>query len=208
MINRFFGGFGSWQIAATLCAAVLTPSAALAVTSSNVTVVNPTSGKPAFVDTLGQVHTLDYPSNPFHKITIEFPMHTPVGCDSVSYTLPPGSALVVTSMTGNYYNPDASTESGVEIISGASCSGHPYIKHFVPMPATTGAIVDMNYDYGNGIAIPNGVISVYSEHDTGWTQLHGYLVPASWISGTSFEEAGTGGGPSVQPGHHGPTARR
>jgi hypothetical protein len=208
MTKGLLGRLSGWQITTIICTGLVVPTTLYAVTFTNVAVINPTTGTPALIDAGGAVHNLDvmgqYANNPLYKVTIEIAMLTGNGCNSLAYTLPAGKALVITSMTGNYYDSGASQETGVEVFSGTSCGGSPYIKHFVHSPGTVGYVTDIAYDYGNGIAIPAGVISVYSDNNIGWTQLHGYLVPANLVPASSFQEAGTA---DHATGVHGPRAR-
>ena len=213
MIKNIFGKLTGWQITAIVCTGLVVPTTLYAVTYSNVALINPSTGVAALIDAGGAQHELDimaqYSANPVNKVTIEFPMYTADGCSS-AYTIPAGKALVITSMSGDYYNADGGAYSGVQIYSGATCNGIPYIKHFVATPTTTGAVVDLAYDYGNGVVMPAGSISAYSTSNTGYTHIHGYLIPSTLVSAASFVYASDVAGSMVQggaAGAHGPSAK-
>ena len=209
MSSKFFGKLTGWQIAAMVCAGILAPSGIYAaVTFTNVAVVNPTTGTPALIDAGGSLHNLDimaqYANNPINKVTIAMPQFVSDGCDSISYTIPAGKALIITSLSGTYYNADGIAYSGIYLMTGPTCGGNIYSKHFTPMPATAGAVVDIDYQYNSGLAIPAGSLSVYSISNAGWLYVHGYLVPSSLVNANSLQQPAT---PSGVPQKNGPSAK-
>ena len=206
-MNRFLGKLTGWQITAIICAAILAPSGLYAAaTFSNVALVNPVTGTPALIDGAGSLHNVDilaqFANNPLYKVTIEFPLVVPTGCQSAAYAIPAGKALVITAISGNYYEVDAGVPvSGLAFYASANCTGNNYGKHYTPMTGVAGAVLDISYQYGSGIAIPAGSLSVVSYNNSGWLYIHGYLVPANLVTAGAHQSPAAG-----LPGGQGPSA--
>ena len=164
-MNRFLGKLTGWQITAIICAAILAPSGLYAAaTFSNVALVNPVTGTPALIDGAGSLHNVDilaqFANNPLYKVTIEFPLVVPTGCQSAAYAIPAGKALVITAISGNYYEVDAGVPvSGLAFYASANCTGNNYGKHYTPMTGVAGVTTGVA-ELIVKAALPNSVSAV------------------------------------------------
>ena len=199
-LNRLTG----WQITTIAAVALLAPGGLYAaVTFSNVAIVNPASGVPAGVDPGGNLHTRDslgqYRSDPGNFVNLSIPMTNTSGCEATTYSIPSGKALIITSITGNYFNSGTLTALGLTVSGGATCAGPSYIVQWVAAPKTFGAIVGKSFSYEPGVPIPGGVVSFLSDGDGGYTFVHGYLVPAAMVPASATLGPETKHGPSAAP---------
>jgi hypothetical protein len=204
MDRKLFGLFTGTHLTIAFAIAVMAPSALYATVSyTAVGVVNPNTGTLAYVDVSGSLHTSDeyayYRNNPLNYVQIQ--LSTGAGCATAGYAVPAGKALIITSIKGDYYNYDGTdTIVGLELYSGAGCTGAYIVTAAEPIAAVFGAVASKNYEYGNGIPVPAGsVVTAYNINDGGLTWVEGFLVPANLVSANSiiYEAKGaTSGKPS------------
>jgi hypothetical protein len=190
--RKLFGLFSGTHLTIITCAAFLVPGALYATVSyTPVGIVNPNTGTLGYVDASGSLHTSDeygyYRNNPLNYVDLVLATSSGDSCGPDPYTVPSGKALVITSITGNYYNTDGDNSVGFAITTGASCGGNAVIIQFEGSAATAGTIVGRNYVYPSGVPVPAGsVLNIFDYGSAGNTYVHGFLVPASLVSSSSF----------------------
>jgi len=191
-----------------VCTALAAPSALYATVSyTPVGIVNPNTGTLGYVDPSGSLHTSDeyayYRNDPQNYVEVQ--LNTGAGCATAGYTVPAGKALIITSIKGEYYNDDGTDVfSGLELYTGAACTGTNIIDQFEPIGTGVGTLASKNYQYGNGIPVPKAsVLTAYDYNDDGYTWVQGFLVPADLVSAGSIIYEAKG----INSGRPGPTIK-
>jgi hypothetical protein len=178
IVNKLSGG----QITMIILALILVPGAVgAAVTFQPVAIVDPTSGRPSYIDSGRRLYVYDpvagYRNNPANIVEINF-RNSGTRCEGVAYTVPSGKVLILTNITGNAQYDDLQYAEFL-VIDGGNCSGR-VLTSLRSSVSPTSPATPVALDMGGGIVVqPGRTISLYSYHDKGFTSLHGYLAPAS-----------------------------
>jgi hypothetical protein len=184
IVNKLSGA----QITMIILALILVPGAVgAAVTYQPVAIVDPTSGRPSYIDSGRRLYVYDpvagYRNNPANIVEINF-RNNGTRCEGDAYTVPSGKALILTNITG-YARYDDLQYAEFLVIAGGNCSGLVLTSHRSSVSPTSPA-APVALDMGGGIIVqPGRTISLYSYHDRGFTSLHGYLAPASAVPAAS-----------------------
>ncbi len=186
---RMLEKLSGWQVTAMVCTALVVPTALYAVTYTPVAIINPGTGMAGYIDPSGSLHTSDeyayYRNNPLNLVDIELtPSSDGQSCGG-AYTAPAGKALVVTSVTGNYYNVGTGNYAGFSLFASPSCSGNQTVTQFESIGAASGDVLGRNYSYAEGVPVGT-TISRQDYSSQGWLLVHGFLVPANLVSSGSF----------------------
>ena len=110
-------------------------------------------------------------------------------CESAQqYIVPAGKALVLTAVSG-YAIATASGPSGYFVYDGAACGGS-LITAYVASASSTSLASPVAVEFGAGLVVkPGKTLAVYSSNNTGYTFLHGYLVPAGAVPAVASADA-------------------
>jgi hypothetical protein len=191
--RRLFGLLSGAHVTAIVCAAILGPSAGYAALEFvNVALVNPSSGVSANIDTAQRLWVYDsiagYRNYPGNLVDIRVQDNGNQCETSEQYVVPSGSAFVITALSGfSALSTDSSNNVGFTIFSGANCTGNPLADRLATA-SQSAPYVPVEVEYGAGIPVPAGsTISVFSQTNTGFTYIHGYLVPAGTIKSGFYQ---------------------
>jgi hypothetical protein len=194
LVSKLSGG----QITTIILALILVPGAVgAAVTFQPIAIVDPTSGRPSYIDPGRKLYVHDpiagYRNNPANVVHVSM-RHFGTTCDG-SYTIPAGKALIITSISGYEQQYNNMLRSGVTLIDGARCSGLVLADHMSSVSvAAPAAPVAMKF--GAGILVrPGRTVSFTSYYNIGTTYMHGYLVPAAAVAATASAQEREGPSP-------------
>ena len=181
MERKLWGLFTGTHLTIIMTAAILAvvPTALWSVDAfTNVAIQDPVSGKKAAVDAARQLlvrdqvaEAKDTPANFVRGIGF-----LGAGCSNI-YTIPAGKALVITSMHA-LLDKTNTAQAFVEarLWPQANCIGTMMAVAASPQAYESKAI-----DFGRGIAIKSGSVSISGTNNEGLVLIYGYLVPAGWV---------------------------
>ncbi len=197
MERKLFGVFSGTHLTIMACAAIIAPTALYATVSySNVAIVNPNTGIVAAVDKNQRLYVLNplslYRDDPSYQVDIDV-SNLGNSCETTyQYTVPAGQAFIITAMSG--YEQQFSTTysyAGAFVYDGAGCGGTLLTSHFSSVSSASPS-APVAVDFGVGIPVPAGsTISVYSDNDFGYKHIHGFLLPASYITAGQLQAKST-----------------
>jgi hypothetical protein len=187
MLSELLNKLSGSQITLIILAMIFVPGTVVAAVSFQpVAIVDPVTGKQSLVDSSRRLAVYDsitalrnHPAN-LVRITVS---NNGSQCEAAQqYTIPNGKAFVLTSITGYMWCTDCSwTYTGFVVSDAANCVGYMLEPRFASISVAS-PVTPVAVDFGSGVPVAAGkTISVRSLNNSGYTVLHGYLVPASVV---------------------------
>lgn len=182
IVNRLSGA----QITMITLAAILVPGAvSAAVAFQPVVILDATTGIKAAVDNGNKLRVFDpiagYRNNPANIVEIVVSNSGNGICEtSYQYAVPAGKALVVTAITGMIVQSSTTRNfSAFSVFDGAHCSGHLIAASSASVNSSAPR-APVSQEFGVGLLLKAGkTLSVLSNNNSGYTFIHGYLVPSA-----------------------------
>jgi hypothetical protein len=177
MFRKLAESFTATHVTAIFIAAILVPSAAYAVTYSNVAITDATSGTTAMVDGSRRLHTYDslaaLTNNPKNLVNIVY--HGGNSGSTVIYTVPAGKTLIIKEFTWDFYYNAPGTDIFVYLYDSAD-------KNIMGFDSDRAHAVE-HATFDAGLVAHAGTLTADWGTTTGGTYhnlyIQGYLVPAA-----------------------------